>query len=314
MKGALPAFLTVLMALACVACSSGSSDSSAGGDDDHVSPTIGALVSVPAGSFQRDATPTNISVITRPFWMSATEITRAQFLAVMGVDPSSDSYSSGDSDPVQNTSWYHAIAFCNKLSIAEGLTPVYSVTVGGVPVDFAALTFADVPVGSNSDWDFASPDWDADGYRLPTDMEYMWAAMGADSADPGAVNVTGYAKAFAGSTGGNAIGDYAVFGYFSAAAGRTTSERSDPVAGKLPNELGLYDMSGNIDEWCWDLYDAVPAGTLTDHTGPAPGSGSSRVRRGGSWGSDASQCTVAYRGNDFSFGVSYFIGFRVVRL
>jgi len=84
-------------------------------------------------------------------------------------------HSIGISDPVQHIDWYHAIAFCNKLSIAEGLDQVYSVS----GVDFTTLTYGGIPTSDDTDWDDANADWSANGYRLPTEMEWMWAAMGA---------------------------------------------------------------------------------------------------------------------------------------
>ena len=113
---------------------------------DITSPYIGLLKAVPAGSFQRDFTSSNISVITTPFRIGEYEITRTQFLAILGTDPSIGEDFSGMSDPVQYVNWYHAIAFCNKLSIAEGLTPVYSVTESGNSLDFSILVFALFPL------------------------------------------------------------------------------------------------------------------------------------------------------------------------
>src|SRR5208283_1595610 len=81
--------------------------------------------SVPASN---DYISANIGTVTSGFRMSQYEITRAQFLDIMGTDPSDTGHSSGISDPVQHIDWYHAIAFCNKLSIAEGLDQVYSVS------------------------------------------------------------------------------------------------------------------------------------------------------------------------------------------
>jgi formylglycine-generating enzyme required for sulfatase activity len=117
-------------------------------------------------------------------------------------------------------------------------------------------------------------------------MEWMWAAMGADTASPGQVNRTGYKKTFAGSTGSNSIGDYAW--YADNSGGKT-----HPVGTKRANELGLYDMSGNVWEWCWDWYGDWPSGAKIIFTGAA--SGEDRVRRGGGWGFDASYCAVSVR-------------------
>ena len=87
------------------------------------------MLLIPAGSFQRDDDERKISVITKPYYMSEYQITRQQFEEIMGEDPSYEDSSSGMSDPVQYVNWYHAIAFCNKLSLKEGLEPVYTVSV-----------------------------------------------------------------------------------------------------------------------------------------------------------------------------------------
>jgi formylglycine-generating enzyme len=283
---------------------------------DYLSSNIGTLKYVPAGTFQRDGTATNTSTVSA-FRMSQYEITRAQFLAIMGTDPSYKSCSSGTSDPVQSVNWYQAIAFCNKLSLAEGLTPVYSVKVSGSEVDWSTLAFASIPTGStNSDWDAATATWTANGYRLPTEMEWKWAAMGATSDRSygytgSGTNTTGYQKAFAGSTGNNAIGAYAVFGYYVTETGSTTTNRTNPIGSKLPNELGLYDMSGNVSEWNWDWYGAYPVGALSDYRGGA--SGPNRILPGGNWSSYASYCTVATRGGNYPYNPGSVFGFRVAR-
>jgi formylglycine-generating enzyme required for sulfatase activity len=240
--------------------------------------------------------------------MSQHEITRAQWVAITGwTDPSDVAFSSGMTDPVQKVSWYDAIAFCNKLSLLESLEPVY--TVSGV--DFTALTYVQIPTSNNTIWNAVTTNDSANGYRLPTEMEWMWAAMGADTVNPGAVNTTGYSKAFAGSTGSNLIGDYAVFGYGSGEAGATTTLRSNPVGSKLANELGLYDLTGNVLEWVWDWYGTFPTGTVTDYRGPA--SGFYRTERGGSWNYVESSCTLARQAWDGPSGRSNTLGFRVVR-
>ncbi len=266
----------------------------AAGRTDYTSPNIGTLKYVPAGQFQRDGESNgdNISIISEPYRMSQHEITRQQFQDIMGDDPSDTGSSSGTSDPVQQVNWYHAIAFCNKLSLEEGLTPVYSVT----GVDFSSLTFAEIPTSTNSDWNAANCDWSADGYRLPTEMEWMWAAMGAED---------DYTKAFAGDDGTNSIEDYAWYDDNSAS-------KTHPAGEKPANELGLHDMSGNVYEWCWDWYDSdYPTGERTDYQGAA--SEAYRVKRGGSWSSDSSDCTVSYRNFSFPDYHGSNSGFRVVR-
>jgi formylglycine-generating enzyme required for sulfatase activity len=141
-------------------------------------------------------------------------------------------------------------------------------------------------------------DLSKDGYRLPTEMEWMWAAMGADrTTQP---NTTGYAKPFAGN---GAIGDNA---WYDVNSGSKTHQ----VSQKNANELGLRDMSGNVFEWCWDWYDGYPTGAQTDFLGAA--SGGSRVFRGGGWYLDASGCTVAFRGYTNPSNRYSGVGFRVV--
>jgi formylglycine-generating enzyme required for sulfatase activity len=266
---------------------------------------------VPAGSFQRDGNSANISVITRGCWMGETEVTQELFWTVMGTNPSYFDGSSGGSPyskstpvgeaqhkrPVEQVNWYDAIAFCNKLSLANGKEPVYSVSGVG---DWAGLAYGAIPTGDNAAWNAAVMDAGKNGYRLPTEMEWMWAAMGADkTAQP---NTTGYSKALAGSTGSNSVDDYAWYYY-------SSGSKTHEAGKKQANELGLKDMSGNGWEWCWDRWgSSIPAGTQTDYTGAA--SGTYRVVRGGSWNHDASSCAVSYR----SYGPNYrssALGFRV---
>jgi len=261
------------------------------------------MISVPAGTFSRDGMFGNDSTVSA-FQMSEKNITVNQFTKVTGLTNPSPSFTSVVDGPVQYVNWYHALVFCNKLSIREGLIPVYTINGSTDPAVWIAANEGAVPTASNADWDAATANWSATGYRLPTEMEWMWAAMGADTASPGNPNTTGYNKAFAGSTGSNAIGDYA-----------WTSENSTatthPVGTKLPNELGLYDMSGNVYEWCWDWRAGYPTGLQNNYRGAALGT--QRIGHGGSWYFDASHATVAYRGHDVPLRQYDFIGFRVVR-
>lgn len=269
------------------------------------SPTVGDLIHVPAGRFQRDANPANTSEVGS-FWMSRYEITRRQFVAIMGADPSEATRSHGPDDPVQRVNWYHAIAFANRLSLAEGLTPVYSVTVNGSPVNWQTLRLAQIPTSQNGDWNRATANWDANGYRLPTEMEWMWAAMGAPAdGQNGGTNRTGYRMAFAGDMGTGTV-DASVW-HKGNSGGKT-----HPVGLKQPSSLGFYDLSGNVKEWSWDLYgETLPQGALVDYRGP--GSGSLRVNRGGSVALEAQYAAVSARNGNHPYLMSNNTGIRLVR-
>ncbi len=128
-------------------------------------------------------------------------------------------------------------------------------------------------------------------YRLPTEAEWEYAARGGNKSQ-------GYKYA-----GSNEIGEVAWYNV-------NSGDATHPVGQKQPNELGLYDMTGNVWEWCQDWYGAYSSGSRTNPTGPA--SGSSRVLRGGSWSSSARDCRVSYRRDRKSSYGGIFYGFRLV--
>ena len=255
------------------------------------------MVQVPAGTFQRDSIAGNTSTVAT-FRISDKEITRSQFATVTGLaDPSNPSYSASTNAPVQNVSWYHALVFCNKLSMADGRTPVYSIKVANVPKTDPA-DWGTIPSAYDTTWQAVAIDNAANGYRLPTENEWMWAAMGATGT---------YSKAFAGSTGSNSIANYAWTNENTSALGK-----SQPVGGKTYNELKIYDMSGNVWEWCWDRYVGYTAGAQ-DSSYRGPATGNDHAVRGGSWTDVAGSATVANRFSyDTPFFKNYNIGFRVV--
>ncbi|MBF0407854.1 MAG: SUMF1/EgtB/PvdO family nonheme iron enzyme [Candidatus Riflebacteria bacterium] len=248
----------------------------------------GKLISVPGGQLQRDAVVTNKTTVS-PFYMSQYEITQAQFVAVTNLSNTSY-FTSVTNGPVERVNWYHALVFCNNLSIKEGLTPVYSVSGRTNPANWST-----VPTSFHTTWNAAICDWTANGYRLPTEAEWQWAAMGATDSR---------SKGFAGSTGSNNIDDYVWYTTNSAATTKT-------VGTKLPNELGIYDMSGNVWEWCWDWYGDYPVGELVRPTGAL--SGTNRVQRGGSWAAAPDVVDVAERNHDDPSSSGNSIGLRIVR-
>ncbi len=263
---------------------------------------IGTLVLVPAGTFQRDSGAGDSSRISLAFHMSQTEITQGQYRTIIGSNPSA--YIGDDIRPVENVSWYDILVFCNMLSKAEKLTLVYSIGGSADPATWGA-----VPTSSPSSWDAVTADWNANGYRLPTEMEWMWAAMGATkgSGYTGGTYTVGYEKEFAGdpnpTTNGDPIGDYAWYMRIHGSLGSSSSDYATQAVGttKYGNELGLYDMSGNVWEWCWDWYGdypTAPNAAVTDYAGPD--SGTFRVERGGSWYDDASRAAVAVRSTSTS--------------
>ena len=223
------------------------------------------------------------------------EVTRGEYKAVMGKDPSTASaYDkegnklTGDAvlnNPVNYVNWYDAIVYCNKLSMQENLTPCYRIDGSTDPDDWG-----EVPTSSNSIWNAATCDFEANGYRLPTEAEWEWLARGGENYEyAGSDNV------------------YDVAWYTS----NTNETGTREVKTKAPNGYGLYDMSGNVHEWCWDRYGSISSSSAAD----GAASGNIRVRRGGSWCYLGRHCRVANRGN-YGTGYSddYFsFGFRVVR-
>ncbi|MDR2342942.1 MAG: SUMF1/EgtB/PvdO family nonheme iron enzyme [Spirochaetaceae bacterium] len=234
--------------------------------------------------FQVDSYDTT-AAITKGYWMMETEVTQELWKKIFSEDNPSEfteSKDGGDAKnlPVDTVSWYAAITFCNKLSLTADKTPVYEVE--GVD-DWEGLEFDDIPEGEDDDWNGLTISGSADGYRLPTELEWLWAAMGASEGGEG-VRQNGWKKGYAGAVDESTdnVDDYA---WYADNADESTHE----VRKKLPNELGIYDMSGNVYEWCQDWYiewndAATDAKLADDYAGPSyEDSDGYRMIRGGSW-------------------------------
>jgi formylglycine-generating enzyme required for sulfatase activity len=231
------------------------------------------MVSVPAGTFTmgrttgtgyNDETPTH-SVTLDAFYIGKYEVTQADWYAVMNNNPSE--FTGNNNRPVEMVSFYAVLVYCNKKSMNEDLVPAYSISGSTDPDDWGAI-----PTTNSAAWNAVTCNLNATGYRLPTEAEWEYAARGA-------VNTPDYLY-----SGSNTPGDVAWYG---ANSGNMTHE----VGGKAANALGIYDMSGNVQEWVWDWYGAYSSAAQTNPTGPASNVNNRRVVRGGSWNS-ASNYTV----------------------
>jgi formylglycine-generating enzyme required for sulfatase activity len=243
------------------------------------------MVFVEGGTFQMgssngdsDEKPVHM-VTVKSFYMGKYEVTQKEWREIMGAtvaqqrdmtDKGIPLSGEGDNYPMYYVSWNEAIEYCNKRSLKEGLTPAYRGSGNNITCDFNAT-----------------------GYRLPTEAEWEYAARGG--------NQDYLTYEYSGGNSADAVAWY----------GNNSGNRTHPVGIKQPNSLGLYDMSGNVWEWCWDWFGGYSSGSQTNPMGAS--SGTYRVARGGSWGNDAADVRSAYRSNNTPSHRYSILGFRLVR-
>jgi len=249
----------------------------ASGFTDYTTTDGSTMVAITAGSFSMGSTtgdadeaPVHTVTLTHDFWIGETELTQAQYRAGMSTSPSYFS-SCGTTCPVEQVSWTMAVLYANALSAAEGLDACYTATGSGLATALGGDPYA------------------CEGYRLPTEAEWEYAAKAGGS----------YTY-----SGSNTVGDV---GWYSSNCSSTTHA----VAGKTANAFGLYDMSGNVWEWTNDWYGAYSSGSAIDPVGAS--SGSYLVLRGGAWDAGAAYATVSRRGGDYPDASLYYLGFRLAR-
>ncbi len=220
-------------------------------------------------------------VTVSSYLMSAILVTQKVWNLAMDFNPSNFQ---GYELPVEHISWYDSIEFCNRLSLMAGFRPCYA-------IDKNKQDPLNINKTDNLKW-AVECDWTADGYRLPTEAEWEFAARGG--------NNTNFYR-FSGSETANQVCWHK----------DNSGYKTQIVAQKKSNELGLYDLSGNVWEWCWDWYDRYQVKELTDPHGPV--SGSYRVIRGGSWADNLNYHRPAGRGKENPTGRYTSIGLRIVR-
>lgn len=203
------------------------------------------------------------------------EVSQAEYVAVMGTNPS---HFKGDNLPVEMVSWYDAVRYCNTLSEREGLVPAYAID------------------GTNITWNH-----NANGYRLPTEAEWEYACR------------AGTTSPF--STGRNITVEqsnwYSSYPYIEGEGGGAYRRQTVPVNEFEANPWGLYNMHGNVSEWCWDIYGEYPATGRVNPVGAD--TGLNRVSRGGGWYDYAKHVRSAYRSVAPPDYTDYKRGFRIAR-
>ncbi len=265
------------------------------GDEITIDTMVAGMAPLPSDTFAMGSVTDELirSVFVTKFLIDTVEVTQAEYREVTGKNPS---YFSIDSlKPIESVTWFDAVLFCNARSKRDGLDSVYAYkSITGTAFDGCSAIESLVV------------SFDKNGYRLPTEAEWEYACRGGTTSifywGNGLSTRADTASADSNSVWFN--NSYR-FGSGNVLYG------SRRVASKKANPFGLYDMSGNVLEWCYDFYAPYTSGFQSNPTGPA--SGATKVIRGGSWGSGGDNLRSSSRQSMAPDSKSQFVGFRCAR-